>query len=77
MLTIKTPQGSFGHPKDLLHYMKDKELARVHIKVEYCFEEVFEKDMSLQDVTKWASTFVSPIAGTLEGAIEWLRLGGE
>ena len=77
MLTIKTPQEIFGHPRDLLHYMKDEELATIHVKVKYCFEEVFEKDMSLDDVTKWASTFVSPVAGTLESAIEWLRLGGE
>ena len=76
MLVIKTPFGDFGHPKDLLHYMKDGDLADVYVKVQYCFEDVFEKNMSFDDVSKWAQNFIRPVAGTLEEAIRWLRLGG-
>lgn len=77
MLVIKTELGNFGHPKDLLHYMKTECITKVHVKVQYCFEDVFEKDMGMGDVQKWAATFISPVAGTLEDAIRWLRLGGE
>lgn len=76
MLVIKTPFGDFGHPKDLLHYMKDEDLAGTHMRVQYCFEDVFEKDMSFDDVSRWAQNFISPVAGTLDEAIKWLRLGG-
>lgn len=77
MLVIKTELGNFGHPKDLLHYMKTECITKVHVKVQYCFEDVFEKDMGMGDVQKWAVTFISPVAGSLEDAIRWLRLGGE
>ena len=77
MLVIKTELGNFGNPKDLLHYMKTECITKVHVKVQYCFEDVFEKDMGMGDVQKWAATFISPIAGSLEDAIRWLRLGGE
>lgn len=77
MLVIKTELGNFGHPKDLLHYMKTECITKVHVKVQYCFEDVFEKDMGMGDVRKWAATFISPVAGSLEDAIRWLRLGGE
>ncbi len=77
MLVIKTELGNFGHPKDLLHYMKTECITKVHVKVQYCFEDVFEKDMGMGDVQKWAATFISPVAGSLEDAIRWLRLGGE
>ena len=50
MLVIKTPFEDFGHPKDLLHYMKDEGLAEAYVKVQYCFEDVFEKNMSFDDV---------------------------
>ena len=74
MLVIKTPFGDFGHPKDLLHYMKDEALAEAYVKVQYCFEDVFEKNMSFADVSKWTKNFIRPVAGTLEEAIRWLRL---
>ena len=77
MLVIKTELGNFGHPTDLLHYMKTECITKVHVKVQYCFEDVFEKDMGMGDVQKWAATFISPVAGSLEDAIRWLRLGGE
>jgi len=77
MLVIKTEFGDFGHPKDLLHYMKQECITEVHIRVQYCFEDVFEKDMTVGSVSKWVATFISPVAGTLEDAIKWLRLGGE
>ena len=77
MLVIKTELGNFGHPKDLLHYMKTECITKVHVKVQYCFEDVFEKDMGMGDVQKWAATFISPVAGSLEDAIRWLRLVGE
>ena len=77
MLVIKTELGNFGHPKDLLHYMKTECITKVHVKVQYCFEDVFEKDMGMGDVQKWAATFISPVAGSLEDAIRWLRLGGD
>ena len=76
MLVIKTSFGDFGHPKDLLHYMKDEDLTEAYVKVQYCFEDVFEKNMSFDDGSKWAQNFISPVAGTLEDAIKWLRLGG-
>ena len=76
MLVIKTPFEDFGHPKDLLHYMKDEGLAEAYVKVQYCFEDVFEKNMSFDDVSKWAQNFIRPVAGTLEEAIRWLRLVG-
>ncbi len=76
MLVIKTPFGDFGHPKDLLHYMEDEELAEAYVKVQYFFESVFEKNMSFDDVSRWKQNFISPVAGTLEEAIKWLRLGG-
>ena len=65
MLVIKTPFGDFGHPN-----------TDVYVKVQYCFEDVFEKNMSFDDVAKWAQNFIRPVAGTLEEAIRWLRLGG-
>jgi len=74
MLVIKTSFGNFGHPKDLLHYMKDEDLTAAYVKVQYCFEDVFEKNMSFDDVS--AQNFIRPVAGTLEEAIKWLRLGG-
>lgn len=77
MLVIKTEFGDFGHPKDLLYHMKRECITKVHVRVQYCFEDVFEKDMSASSVSKWAATFISPVAGTLEDAIKWLRLGGE
>ena len=49
MLVIKTELGNFGHPKDLLHYMKTECITKVHVKVQYCFEDVFEKDMGMGD----------------------------
>lgn len=76
MLVIKTGFGNFGHPKDLLRFMEEKDILNARIRVEYCFEEVFEKDMSMGEVQKWAATFISPVAGSLEDAIKWLRLGG-
>ncbi len=76
MLIIKTQYGNFGHPKDLMHYMEDESLSWLHVKVEYCFEEVFDKDMSFEDVSKWVSIFISPVASTLEDAVKWLRTGG-
>lgn len=76
MLVIKTQFGDFGHPKDLLHYMKDEDLTQAHVKVQFCFEDVFEKNMSFDDVSKWAQNFIRPVAGTLEEAVKWLRIGG-
>ena len=76
MLVIKTPFGNFGHPRDLLHYMKEECLTEAYVKVQYCFEDVFEKDMPFEDVSRWAESFISPVAGTLDEAIKWLRLGG-
>ena len=76
MLVIGTEFGNFGHPKDLLRHMKEAGITKVHVKVQYCFEDVFEKDMSVDDVSKWAENFISPVVGTLEDAIKWLRLGG-
>lgn len=60
MLVIKTPFGDFGHPKDLLHYMKDGDLADVYVKVQYCFEDVFEKNMSFDDVSKMGANLYQP-----------------
>lgn len=77
MLVIKTEFGDFGHPKDLLYHMKRECITKAHVRVQYCFEDVFEKDMSADSVAKWTATFISPVAGTLEDAIKWLRLGGE
>lgn len=77
MLVIKTEFGDFGHPKDLLLYMKRECITKTHVRVQYCFEDVFEKDMTDGMVSKWAATFISPVAGTLEDAVRWLRLGGE
>lgn len=76
MLIIETEFGNFGHPKDLFRYMKEECITQTHVKVQYCFEDVFEKDMSVDDVSKWLCTFISPIASNLEDAIKWLRLGG-
>jgi len=75
MLMIQTELGNFGHPKDLLCYMSEEHIVQVHAKVQYCFEDIFEKDMSVDDVSKWASTYISPVAGTLEDAIKWLMIG--
>lgn len=75
MLMIWTKYGNFGHPKDLKRYMEEEGIAKVHIKVQYCFEDVFEKDMSIDDVSKWASAYISPVAGTLEDAIKWILIG--
>lgn len=55
MLVIKTSFGDFGHPKDLLHYMKDEDLTAAYVKVQYCFEDVFEKNMSFDDVSRWGT----------------------
>lgn len=76
MLVIGTEFGNFGHPKDLLRYMEEEGIAEVHVKVQYCFEDVAERDMTVDDVSKWAGNFISPVACTLEDAIKWLRLGG-
>ena len=76
MLVIETKFGNFGHPKDLYCYMNECCIIKAHVKVQYCFEDVFEKDMSVNDVSKWAGTFISPVASNLEDAIKWLRLGG-
>lgn len=76
MLIIETEFGNFGHPKDLLYYIKEAGVTKVHVRVQYCFEDVFEKDMSVDEVSKWATTFISPVAGNLEEAVKWLRSGG-
>lgn len=75
MLIIQTESGNFGHPKDLMLYMEEEGITKVHVIVQYCFKEVFEKDMSAGDVSKWASAYISPVAGTLEDAIKWLMIG--
>lgn len=76
ILIIETEFGNFGHPKDLFCYMKEYDIGQIHVKVQYCFEDVFEKDMLIDDVSRWAHTFISPVAGNLADAVKWLRLGG-
>ena len=75
MLEILTDIGNFGHPADLLHFMRDEQKENVHIHIRYCFEEVCERDMSLSDVEKWVRTYISPVAGSLQEAIKWLLIG--
>lgn len=75
MLVIETSFGNFGHPKDLMLYMEEESITKVHVRVQYCFKDVFEKDMSVDDVSKWVLAYISPIAGSIEDAIKWLRIG--
>lgn len=75
MLEIQTEFGNFMRPKDLLLFMNDEGISEAHVKVEYCFEEVFEKDMSKRDVSIWAATYISPVTSSLKDALLWLRGG--
>ena len=77
MLEILTDIGNFGHPKDLLHFMRDEHKDSAHVVVRYCFEPVCEKDMSINEVEKWVRTYISPVAGSLQEAIKWLLIGLE
>ena len=75
MLEILTDFSNFGHPADLYKYMTSEGIARARITVRYCFEEVLEKDMSIAEAKKWKETFISPVAGSIQEAIRWIRIG--
>ena len=77
MLEIITNFGTFGRPKDLYQYMKTEKIEKVHVIVKYCLYLVDERDMNIGEVMKWSDTFISPVAGSLQDAIAWIKIGLE
>ena len=75
MLEIITELGTFGRPEDLYRCMKTEQIEKIHAIVKYCFEIVDEKDMNSGEIKKWSDTFVSPVAGSLQDAIAWIKTG--
>ena len=55
MAVYQTEYGNFGSPEDILRYMRQEGIEKIHVTLIFCGEALGKKDfeMTVPDVEKW------------------------
>lgn len=53
MVIFETEYGNFGTPEDMLKYMEENKIEKIHVTCKFIFSTVTKVTMNIEDVKRW------------------------